>query len=133
MNHGIQCALYSVYTGVLYYIVYFCCTILYTFVLYCVLFLEHMPILVYFSKLALDHPSLQGLKKVHRVLFGYGLGYPLFVPKTFKNLWSLLLKLTKKHFLGHFHRNMLNSSINWQKCSKMKGFSQNMYIDHFYW
>ena len=24
------------------------------------------------------HPSLQGLKKVHRVLFDYGLGYPLF-------------------------------------------------------
>ena len=56
------------------------------------------------------HPSPIGLKKVHCVLFDYGLGYP--PPILTKKVRKSVVFATKKHLLGHFDQNMLHSLIN---------------------
>ena len=72
-------------------------------------FLEHRPILVYFSKLALDTTLLPKDLKKYTVYFSImALGTPYFNKKVRKSV----VFATKKHLLGHFDRNLLHSLIN---------------------
>ena len=59
-------------------------------------FLEHVPILVYFSKLALDTTPLSKDLKKYTVYFSImALAWvPTILTKKLENQWSLLLKST---------------------------------------